>query len=84
MEPTEVLEERVNVVREVSSLEEKASAPVVTCKTLCQVCGFKAHEIAAEEVVLSQNYVQNYLMSVYQMPCPNCGMGPFETHIKKA
>lgn len=84
MEPTEVLELRPNVVREVSSIEEKAAAPVVSCVTLCQRCGFKAHEIAGEEVVLSQNYVQNYLMSVYAMPCPNCGQGPFETHIKKA
>lgn len=82
--PSEVSHDAPNVFREVSSVEEKAAAPVVGVTTVCTYCGFNAHRMAGEKVILTQNYIESYLLPVYKMPCPNCGQNQFQTECEKA
>ena len=44
----------------------------LACVTMCTHCGYKAHELTGNRIVLTDVYVQRYLVPVMNMTCPMC------------
>src|SRR6266478_3087874 len=63
-------------------LEELSQVPhtsVVRFQTICLKCGFIAHMLTGEKIILEPTYLADYVLPVLIMPCPYCGHSTFQT-----
>jgi hypothetical protein len=60
-------------------LSQVPRTPVVRFQTICLKCGFIAHMLSGEKVVLLPTYLADYVVPVLLMACPMCGYQTFQT-----